>query len=358
MRCGARTTSRVAALYDIGRIGEQLRDSGIVVHDLAMASNRDVAVIPRLVRLMRRGKYDVVHVHLYRACLYGRVAATIARVPVVVTTEHSLGTRLMEGRPITATVRGLYRATDRLSRRTIAVSSVVRDRLVSWGIAPAKIVVNSQRRRPRTLRVPRRAARRGTQRPRVRRRRARGRGHRTPGAFQGLRPRGAGLLHAARRRPAGHRRRRSRTRRDRGSRPAARRSRTASNCSESAVASTSCSPASTSSCRRRSPARRRLGWRPSRRSRPVFRASSHIAPRSTASTIPSWCGVPPRRPLSPPRSSVLAAVVATGSAARRAPVALERFGIDGIVLQIDALYDDLNDDSARRRHAEVSHGAH
>ena len=131
----------VAALYDVGQVGEQLRAAGIVVHDLRMGSNRDFRVMPRLVRLLRRRKFDVVHVHLYRACLYGRIASAIARVPVVVTTEHSLGTRLMEGRPITPSVRALYRATDRLSRRTIAVSSVVRDRLVAWGIPPAKIDV-------------------------------------------------------------------------------------------------------------------------------------------------------------------------------------------------------------------------
>jgi glycosyltransferase involved in cell wall biosynthesis len=131
----------VAALYDVGQVGEQLRAAGIVVHDLRMGSNRDLRVMPRLVRLLRSRKFDLVHVHLYRACLYGRIAAAIARVPVVVTTEHSLGTRLMEGRPITPSVRALYRATDRLSRRTIAVSSVVRDRLVAWGIAPAKIEV-------------------------------------------------------------------------------------------------------------------------------------------------------------------------------------------------------------------------
>ena len=131
----------VAALYDVGQVGEQLRAAGIVVHDLRMGSNRDLRVMPRLVGLLRSRKFDVVHVHLYRACLYGRIAAATARVPVVVTTEHSLGTRLMEGRPITPSVRALYRATDRLSRRTIAVSSVVRDRLVAWGIAPAKIEV-------------------------------------------------------------------------------------------------------------------------------------------------------------------------------------------------------------------------
>ncbi len=131
----------VAALYDVGGVGDQLRAAGIPVHDLAMRSNRDLLAVPRLVRLMRDGKFDAVHVHLYRACVFGRAAAALARVPVVVTTEHSLGTTLMEGRRLTAGVRALYLSTDRLSHATIAVSHAVRDRLVAWGVPARKISV-------------------------------------------------------------------------------------------------------------------------------------------------------------------------------------------------------------------------
>lgn len=131
----------VAALYDVGEVGDALRSRGIRVHDLAMRSNRDVTLAPRLAHLIRRERYDVVHVHLYRACVYGRIAARWAGHARIVTTEHSLGTRLIEGRHAGTGVRALYLLTSLLSDCTIAVSTVVRERLIAWGVAADKIVV-------------------------------------------------------------------------------------------------------------------------------------------------------------------------------------------------------------------------
>ncbi len=131
----------VAALSNVGAVGEELRAAGVPVFDARMRSNRDVAAVPRLVLHMARERPDVVHAHLYRACVYGRVAAALARVPAVVTTEHSLGEALIEGRRVTPAVRRLYLATDHFSQRTFAVSSAVRDRLVALGVDAGKVDV-------------------------------------------------------------------------------------------------------------------------------------------------------------------------------------------------------------------------
>jgi len=131
----------VATLYNRGLVADGIEADGTRVVDLAMRSNRDLSALWRLVRLMRAGRYEVVHVHLYRACIYGRIAARIAGVPVVVTTEHSLGEHQIEGRPKTWKVRALYLATDRLSNVTVAVSEAVRERLVEWGVPRGKIEV-------------------------------------------------------------------------------------------------------------------------------------------------------------------------------------------------------------------------
>jgi glycosyltransferase involved in cell wall biosynthesis len=106
-----------------------------------MRGNRDLLALPRLVRLIRRGRFDVVHTHLYRACVYGRLAARLAGVRNVVATEHSLGDTRIEGRPITAGVRRLYRATERLGRMTVAVSEPVAARLLRWGVRPERVTV-------------------------------------------------------------------------------------------------------------------------------------------------------------------------------------------------------------------------
>lgn len=136
----SRHRSDVVCLYNPGAVADQLRADGVRVIDLGMRSNRDVTAVARLARLMRRGRYDVVHTHLYRGCVYGRLAARLARVPRVVATEHSLQDGQLEGRTATRGVRLLYRATEVLGDVTIAVSAAVEADLRSWGVRPERIV--------------------------------------------------------------------------------------------------------------------------------------------------------------------------------------------------------------------------
>ncbi|MEU2059434.1 glycosyltransferase [Streptomyces sp. NPDC013455] len=131
----------VVTLTNPGPVADGLAADGIRVTHLGMAGNRDLAALPRLVRLIRHGGYDLVHTHLYRACLYGRIAARLAGVRAVVATEHSLGDSQMEGRPLTAGVRALYLAGERLGRSTVAVSPTVAGRLARWGVPERRIAV-------------------------------------------------------------------------------------------------------------------------------------------------------------------------------------------------------------------------
>jgi glycosyltransferase involved in cell wall biosynthesis len=131
----------VVTLTNPGPVAEAIRADGTPVHELNMRGNRDLAAVPRLARLMRAGCFDVVHTHLYRACVYGRTAARLAGVPHVVATEHSLGDGLIEGRPTTRAVRSLYLATERLGQTTIAVCDAVARRLRAWGVPRDRIQV-------------------------------------------------------------------------------------------------------------------------------------------------------------------------------------------------------------------------
>ncbi|MEU4796310.1 glycosyltransferase [Streptomyces sp. NPDC023327] len=131
----------VVTLTDAGAVARGIVADGTHVTDLGMAGNRDVAVLPRLARIIRSGRYDAVHTHLYRACLYGRLAARAAGVRAVVATEHSLGDSQMEGRPLSAGVRALYLAGERLGRMTVAVSPAVGERLNRWGVPRRRIRV-------------------------------------------------------------------------------------------------------------------------------------------------------------------------------------------------------------------------
>ncbi len=131
----------VVTLTSPGPVADAIRADGTPVHVRGMRGNRDLSAVPRLARLMRAGCFDVVHTHLYRAGVYGRIAARLAGVPHVVATEHSLGDGLIEGRPTTRAVRALYLATERLGHTTIAVSGAVAGRLRDWGVDRDRIAV-------------------------------------------------------------------------------------------------------------------------------------------------------------------------------------------------------------------------
>jgi glycosyltransferase involved in cell wall biosynthesis len=136
-----RHQSDVVTLYNPGSVAEQIRADGTRVRDIGMTRNTQLGALLRLRSIIADGRYDVVHTHLYRTQIYARPAARLARTPVVVTTEHSIGETHIEGRKMTAGVRGLYLGSELFSDATIAVSDVVKERLVRWGVPAKKIIM-------------------------------------------------------------------------------------------------------------------------------------------------------------------------------------------------------------------------
>ncbi|MGW7086101.1 glycosyltransferase [Streptomyces sp. NPDC054871] len=134
-------TCDVVTLTNPGPVADGLTADGVRVIHLGMSGNRDLGAVPRLTKVIRGGGYDLVHTHLFRACLYGRIAARLAGTRAVVATEHSLGDSQMEGRPLTAGVRALYLTGERLGRATVAVSPSVAERLSRWGVPRQRIHV-------------------------------------------------------------------------------------------------------------------------------------------------------------------------------------------------------------------------
>ena len=137
----SRHEGEVVTLYNPGPVAEMIRSDGNQVRDLGMTRNTQLSALPGLYRLIRRGRYDVVHSHLYRSQIYGRPAARLARTPVVLSTEHSIGETHLERRKMSPGVRALYLSTERFSDATIAVSETVKERMTAWGVRPSRIIV-------------------------------------------------------------------------------------------------------------------------------------------------------------------------------------------------------------------------
>ena len=131
----------VVTLYNPGPVADMIRAEGTAVRTLGMRRNTQLSAVLRLRRIIRAGRYDVVHAHLYRSQVYGRSAAWLAGTPVIVSTEHSIGETHLERRRMTPPVQALYLATELFSDMTIAVSAAVRDRMTRWGVRARKLTV-------------------------------------------------------------------------------------------------------------------------------------------------------------------------------------------------------------------------
>lgn len=120
---------------------EPLLDAGVEIVSLdAGTRHQRLAALPRLVRLARRS--EIVHCTIWDASLWGRIAAILARRPVVVA-EHATD------RSIHTSTRGASRADwiaahnrllDRFTYATVACATGQREVLTSEGVAAAKIV--------------------------------------------------------------------------------------------------------------------------------------------------------------------------------------------------------------------------
>ncbi len=100
-----------------------------------------LTAVVRLARVLRRTAPDVVNVHLLSGQLFGVLAARLARVPIVVSTEHSLMDNAIEGRRTSGWLRLVYLGLASLTSHTVAVSATTWRRLRQWGVPAAGMTV-------------------------------------------------------------------------------------------------------------------------------------------------------------------------------------------------------------------------
>lgn len=125
----------IAYLTGAGAALADPRPAGVAIVDLSRGGRFDPLVLPRVIGLIRRERFDLIHTHLVHAGIVGKIAARICDLPFVTTRHYA--SEAKEGTL-------LYRIEDRLtagSAAIVAVSAAVRRHLIDRGIAPAERIV-------------------------------------------------------------------------------------------------------------------------------------------------------------------------------------------------------------------------
>jgi len=78
----------IVSIYDPNLTPAERAAFGVSVREVGRRGRLDVGAFPRLVRILRELRPDVVHAHVHAGKYLGRAAALLARVPAVVFTEH------------------------------------------------------------------------------------------------------------------------------------------------------------------------------------------------------------------------------------------------------------------------------
>ena len=96
----------------------------------------DVAALTRLTRIMRRERPLIVHTHSSKAGILGRLAARMAKVPIVVHSIHGFGFHDAQPAPLRRALQAAERAVTPLTTHFIAVSRANLERGAALGIIP------------------------------------------------------------------------------------------------------------------------------------------------------------------------------------------------------------------------------
>jgi glycosyltransferase involved in cell wall biosynthesis len=127
---------KVATVVGGGLLQSEFEKAGVPVKIFEKKSKIGLGVIWRIAKYLRAERPDIVHTHLFGGDTWGRLAAILARVPVIISTEHN--TNFDEG--------GVKRMVKKLlswkTKRIVAVSEAVRNYSVTIDhLRPQKLLV-------------------------------------------------------------------------------------------------------------------------------------------------------------------------------------------------------------------------
>jgi glycosyltransferase involved in cell wall biosynthesis len=107
----------------------------------SFSAKQDALLLPELVSVFRRLRPTIVHTHNPKPGLYGRIAARIARVPIVVNTVHGLYAQPNDRLARRVPVYGLERVAELFSHAELFQNSEDIETLMSLGVPRRKLTL-------------------------------------------------------------------------------------------------------------------------------------------------------------------------------------------------------------------------
>ena len=126
-----------------GSLWEEAAARGLVTHRVdalqrAAHPIRDALALAALYRRIKQGRYDVVHTHISKAGVLGRLAAKWARVPAIVHTYHGKVEELEDGSPASRVYVMCERRVARYAHALVGVSEAIEEHLLGMGVGTAE----------------------------------------------------------------------------------------------------------------------------------------------------------------------------------------------------------------------------
>ena len=69
---------------------EELKEANIPVYILGKKSKIDISVLFKLMKIIRKEKISIIHTYMFTSNMWGRLAAILMRVPIIISSEEAL----------------------------------------------------------------------------------------------------------------------------------------------------------------------------------------------------------------------------------------------------------------------------
>ncbi|MFQ5456615.1 MAG: glycosyltransferase [Nitrospirota bacterium] len=119
----------VAYMVGNGSLKRDFDESGIKIYNLRMTSRVDPRALYRLIKLIFKNKYRIIHTHGFRPDLYGTVSALISRTPIIISSKHN-----DEDYFNNMVLAFLHRLVSRFQDRIICISEHVKKFTIQVGV--------------------------------------------------------------------------------------------------------------------------------------------------------------------------------------------------------------------------------